>query len=403
MKPLEGIKVIELAQVVAAPTVGRVMSDFGADVIKIEPLGGDVLRGAGIAYALPIEEDDNPLFTIMNSGKKLTAVDTKSEEGYAILMALLEDADVFVSNVRMKSLVKMGLDYNTLKERFPRLIYAHFSGYGQTGPDANKPGYDSTAFWLRNGAMMDWKAEDEFLMNPSYAFGDMTTSNAFLSGILMAIIGRESTGEGTFVTTSLEASGIWCNMCDIISSQPQYGRKFEYDQFHQTDPFCAIYKCSDGRYIGFYDNDYIAEKEKFARLFEMEDIIDDERYETTTTLFKTNAIAEAIERMNAIMEKKTSAEWEKIFEENNISYEIAMHASEVSTDPQAEANGYLEEVEFPNGDRPKIPVPPVKYDKYDRKKTTPAGGIGADTDAVMAELGYTAEQIADLKSRAVIK
>ena len=100
----------------------------------------------------------------MNSGKKLTAVDTKSEEGYAILMALLEDADVFVSNVRMKSLVKMGLDYNTLKERFPRLIYAHFSGYGQTGPDANKPGYDSTAFWLRNGAMMDWKAEDEFLM-----------------------------------------------------------------------------------------------------------------------------------------------------------------------------------------------------------------------------------------------
>ena len=134
------------------------------------------------------EDDKNPLFTIQNSGKRLTSIDLKNPDGKAAFLKLLETADVFLTNVRLPSLGRLGLDYETLYKAYPGLVYAHFSGFGPKGPDAAKPGFDSTAFWLRSGPMADWQVPGSFPFTPTYAFGDMATSSAFLSGILMAII-----------------------------------------------------------------------------------------------------------------------------------------------------------------------------------------------------------------------
>ena len=186
--PLEGIRVVELATVVAAPTASRVLCAFGAEVIKVETKIGDEMRRAGEFEMVVCEDDKNPLFTIQNSGKRLTSIDLKNPDGKAAFLRLLETADVFLTNVRLPSLGRLGLDYETLHKAYPGLVYAHFSGFGPKGPDAAKPGFDSTAFWLRSGPMADWQVPGSFPFTPTYAFGDMATSSAFLSGILMAII-----------------------------------------------------------------------------------------------------------------------------------------------------------------------------------------------------------------------
>ena len=137
--PLEGVKVVEMATVVAAPTTARMLCAYGAEVIKVEGLEGDVMRVAGTHEFTPYEDDLNPLFTIHNSNKKFISLNYKTQEGKKILLDLINSADIFITNVREKSLVRNGLDYESLKETNPSLIYAHFKGYGDKGPAANDP------------------------------------------------------------------------------------------------------------------------------------------------------------------------------------------------------------------------------------------------------------------------
>ena len=292
--PLEGIRVVELATVVAAPTASRVLCAFGAEVIKVETKIGDEMRRAGEFEMVVCEDDKNPLFTIQNSGKRLTSIDLKNPDGKAAFLKLLETADVFLTNVRLPSLGRLGLDYETLHKAYPGLVYAHFSGFGPKGPDAAKPGFDSTAFWLRSGPMADWQVPGSFPFTPTYAFGDMATSSAFLSGILMALIGKKSTGMGTFVSTSLFASGIWCNAIGVVSHQPQFGGERPNDPLRPADPFCHFYECSDGKWIGVFDNEYRRELPKFANLFGMPEIADDPRAASLEALHETDFVVEIV-------------------------------------------------------------------------------------------------------------
>jgi len=344
--PLEGIRVVELATVVAAPTASRVLCAFGAEVIKVETKIGDEMRRAGEFEMVVCEDDKNPLFTIQNSGKRLTSIDLKNPDGKAAFLKLLETADVFLTNVRLPSLGRLGLDYETLHKAYPGLVYAHFSGFGPKGPDAAKPGFDSTAFWLRSGPMADWQVPGSFPFTPTYAFGDMATSSVFLSGILMAIIGKKSTGMGTFVSTSLFASGIWCNAIGVVSHQPQFGGERPNDPLRPADPFCHFYECSDGKWIGVFDNEYRRELPKFANLFGMPEIADDPRAASLEALHETDFVVEIVTRLNAIFKTRPVAEWEAFLSENNVSCERMRTIRDVSTDEQAIANGYIQKVTF---------------------------------------------------------
>lgn len=400
--PLQGVKVVELATVVAAPTTSRMLCAYGAEVIKVETLAGDEMRHAGEWEMVVCEDDKNPLFTIQNSGKKLTAINLKTEAGREAFLRLLEDADVFLTNVRLPSLNRLGLDYETLHERFPSLIYAHFSGFGPKGPDAAKPGFDSTAFWLRNGPLADWQEPGSFPFTPTYAFGDMSTSSVFLSGILMALLGRAQTGRGTFVTTSLMASGIWCNAIGVVSHQEPFGGERPIDPLRPADPFSHFYRCGDGRYIGVFDNEYGRDLPKFAALFDMPELLEDPRCATLAALAETDAVAEVVARLNQIFLTKTSAEWIACLEENNVSCERMRTIRDVSSDPQAIANGYVQPVTYPDELTVMMPCPPVQFSEYEMREYTPAGRIGTDTDAVFHALGYTDEQIAELRAQGAI-
>lgn len=400
--PLEGIKVVELATVVAAPTAGRMLSAYGAEVIKVESLTGDDYRVAGNFECVVCEDYKNPLFTIQNSGKKLVSIDLKQPDGKKAMLRLLDGADVFLTNVRTGGLQRLGLDYESLHERFPRLVYAHFSGFGPKGPVASNPGFDSTAFWLRSGPMADWQVPGSFPFNPTYAFGDMATSSVLFSGILMALLGRERTGHGTRVDTSLFASGIWCNAVAVVSHQPQFGGKRPLDPLRPADPFSQFYMCSDGKWIGIFDNEYQRDLPKFAKLFGMPDIAENPDYASLSTLAESDAIVEFVQRLNELFLTRSSGEWREYLSSNNVSCEVMHCIRDVSTDEQALANGYVKELKFKDGLSVMMPRPPVHFSDYEQRDYVPTGRIGEDTDRVFMAMGYTEEEISQLRDKKTI-
>lgn len=400
--PLSGVKVVELATVVAAPAASRMLCAYGADVIKIETLAGDELRRAGDFEQVPYEDYKNPLFTVYNSNKRTVSINIKSPEGKKAVLQLLSNADVFITNIREASLKRLGLDYEAIKDTFQKLIYVHFTGFGPKGPAANNPGFDSTAFWMRSGAMADWQVKGSFPFVPGYAFGDTATSSVLLSGILMALYARTNTGAGTKVETSLFASGIWCNSVDIVGTQFE-NKHPNPDPLRPCDPFDTTYECSDGKWIGIYTNEYERDKEKFAKLFGIDDILDDRRYDTLETLRATDAVAEGVKRLSEIFKTKSSEQWRELLSAESISCEVMRCSCEVSCDEQAIENHYLEKIEFKDGLDVMMPCPPIHFSNYRRREYEPTGGIGENTDEIFAELGYSENEIRAMRESGAIK
>lgn len=395
--PLSGYRVIELATVVAAPTAGRLLAEFGAEVIKIEPPSGDPLREIGEMHQLPTEAGNNPMFDIFNAGKKLTSIDLKSGEGRKLLMELLGSADVFLTNTRMQSLEKLGLGYETLKEQFPSLIYAHFSGFGLAGPDKDRPGYDTTAFWVRTGAVLDWIPEPQFPFRASYAFGDIASASYFLNGILIALLARERSGRGTLVSTSLFNAGIWMNAASAINAQPQYGRVYPNGRYDPWNLFSDYYRCGDGVWISPASKNYEKDRPMLARLFDMPEFVGDPDCRTVALMRKTGKLEGCVRHLARSIESRTSQEWIRLFLENDLPYETVGSAGALYRDEQARANGFFEDVRYPDGCVTAMPVPPIVLSEYGRRSLVPQGALGADTESVLASMGCSPEEIAKLK------
>lgn len=215
---LEGLKVVEMSTWVAGPSCAAVMADWGADVVKVESPAGDVTRGF---FINPVD-GQSPIYANENRGKKGVVLDTHKVEGRAALKVLLKDADVFVTNTRPGSLKKLGLDYESLKAEFPRLIYAAVTGYGLTGPYANEGAFDITAFWARSGVARAMIPTDQEPFPSRPGFGDHMTAITTVAGVLAALHERQSTGRGRLVETSLIRAGAYAISWDL-ALQLRYG------------------------------------------------------------------------------------------------------------------------------------------------------------------------------------
>jgi len=246
-KPLEGIKVVDLTTFVAAPVTARLLGDLGAEVIKIEHPKGDGWREFGINFNTRFNDDENPVFDIYNSGKKMISVNLKSTEGKEILWKLLDDADVFVTNTRPDALKRLGLAYEDIKERYPRLIYAIVLGYGEEGPDAAKPAFDTTAFWARTGFARDMSPlTDSYIpiTSPS-GVGDTVTGYNLTAQICAALLGRARSGKGECVKAGLYHTGIFTMGTMEIIAQKPWGREFPRSRM-QVEPPGGCYETKDG-------------------------------------------------------------------------------------------------------------------------------------------------------------
>ena len=212
---LEGLKVIEMATYVAAPAAGAMLRDWGADVIKVEPLNGCPMRRffEGMKANVPIE--GNPIFTLDNRGKKGISINTSNEKGADIVRELIKDADIFLTNVRPKSLENAKLNHEVLHKINPKLIYCSLTGYGLDGEERNRPGFDVAAYWSRSGMAHLTQRKGEEPLPIRTASGDHITAISTVSGILAAVYERSQTGKGKVVETSLLRTGIYSVSSDM--------------------------------------------------------------------------------------------------------------------------------------------------------------------------------------------
>lgn len=401
-KPLEGIKVVELADYVSAPVCARILADMGAEVIKIERNTGNVWRETGKASCpWKFTDEENPGYDINNTGKKHIVLNLKTQEGMQICHKLLENADVFVTNNRIQALKRLGLDYETIKDRYPQLIYAIGLGYGENGPDANNPAFDHTAFWARTGFLLDMSplSDDYHPVFPPSSMGDNFTGMTLVSEICAALFNRSKTGKGDYVRSSLFHNGIFAMGAMQIATQGENGTV--YPRTRQTHGVAfGDYLCKDGRYV--YIASGYAEK-LIAKVFTIigkQELLDDPKFSTNSA--RSENANEMFDIIQGAMLQRTSDEWLEFAKEADIPMVRMQHFSEVSEDEQALANGYIQEVRYPSGITYKIASSPIEMDSIGVLSTEPTKCIGADTKVVLGDLGYTDSDLLELREKGVI-
>lgn len=406
-KPFEGLKVLDLSTFVAAPCVCRLLADLGAEVVKIERNTGDGWRGTSTTYC-PAEFsfDENPVYDYYNAGKKHITVNLKDPEGHAIFDKLLDQADIFVTNNRLQGLKRMGIDYDSVKEAHPRLIYAMVEGYGEKGEDANTAAFDTTAFWARCGMLpaLSMRNDDgECLpIYPPSSVGDSFTAFVLLSEINAALYSREKTGRGQMVKAGLFRSGIFAFGTMQVTAARPYGNKFpKYPWDHST--LAGSYKCKDGKYLYIATGVVSETYKKICIVCGHPEWIDDPRYNTPATRYTNRK--EFYTMTRTIFLTKDREEWMKICKDVDLAYGIVNSFEDVSEDPQALANGYLEDVTFRTGRTLKMSACPLSMGDLEGEDMSvkPAPLPGADNKAVLLSLGYTEDEIEKLTESGVIK
>lgn len=399
-KPLEGIRVVELANYVAAPIVCRIAADLGAEVIKIEGRGGDTWRTTAAGHT-KTGPDEIPLFDIFNVGKKSLSLNMKTEEGKEIFFKLLEGADVLVTNTRNQSLVKLGVDYESIKERFPRLIYATLTGYGYEGPDCNAPGFDNIAFWSRSGFSADMTIDGpgSYPVNSRMAMGDTLAGTALFGGVMTALYQREKTGKGDFVTMSLYNAGIWMAGGCLMVAQEPYAHQFPEKRNFGSATNLA-YRCADGEWVRCTIFEYDRYADKF---FNALGVADQVAAFGVTDMKSMNAHADdLVPLFEKVFITKPSAEWLKMFAELDIVSGRINHFADVLKDEQAWANQYLQTYKCVNGAERVIPTCPVRLGSQGALPLGDPFSYGEHNRSVLADLGYTDEQIDDIIAKGAL-
>ena len=399
---LEDIKVIDMGHFVAIPAAGAMLADWGAEVIKVEPLLGEKLREDRRYYGVDKVIKYNGgemdwLIQLYNRNKKGLALDLKKESGRDILYKLIEGSDVFMSNYMVGALKRLKLDYATLRQLNPRLIYGLLTGYGTSGPDKDNPGFDHVAAWARSGL--------QYLMGqlgsppPQQRGGmmDRVVAGYVTAGILAALLHREKTGEGQELEFSLYHSAVWTLAADIQGALMGWPlAKNEHNS--AVNPLFNTYRANDDRWFQLMVSGM--QWSDFCRAIEIPELGNDPRFNTVETREQNKE--ELIRILDEIFASKSSAEWEKRFRENNFMYGRVQTPVEVITDPQALTNDFFSEIYHPVAGRMKLVTTPVKFSQNPASLRKPAPEVGQNTEEILLDLGYNWDNIAQLRREKVI-
>ncbi len=397
--PLEGIKVVEIGVWVAGPAAGGILADWGADVVKIEPPGvGDPARlfKTMLGGDLPF----NPIFENDNRSKRSIVVDLRTEEGLEIAFDLIEEADVFVSNVRPAALERLGLDTEALCKRFPKLIYAVITGYGRDGEDADRAAYDIAAFWARSGIAHSLTQPGSPPPHQRGGMGDHNAGLAAVSGICAALFNRERTGKGEIVSTSLLREGIFTLSFDL-SVALRFGVSVQMgNRKTMGNPAINCYADSEGKYFWIVGLEGERHWPPLARAAGHPEWIGDPRYANPAD--RARNAAGLIEELDEIFATRTREEWGSIFDaETDCWWAPVQSIEEVIADPQAQAAGAF--VEVPDGVGTTIlPATPVDFDHASWAPRSMAPEHGEHTEEILLEIGRTPEDLAKLRDKGIV-
>jgi crotonobetainyl-CoA:carnitine CoA-transferase CaiB-like acyl-CoA transferase len=402
---LEGIKVIDMGHVVAVPAAGRTLSDWGADVIKIEPLSGEYVRGSRRAYGVDLIWEVNGgkvnfQFESLNAGKKAIALDLHQESGREILHKLVQKCDVFMTNYESGTLKKLKADYQALSKLNPKLIYARLSGYGSLGPDKDERGFDIAAGWARSGAMLASALEPGGTPPPArHGLVDMVAGMNMVAGVLAALVHRDMTGKGQELELSLYHSAVWSTISDI---QPALmGRPFQIiERTKVGNPLANIYQTKDKKWLLLTMGQSGLYWAGFCRAIEKPMLEKDPRFKDMAA--REQNCEELIRIIDEVFATQDRDEWRKRLKENNCICGLVQSTSEVVTDPQAIANDFFVEIDNPVSGRLKVVNSPIKFHQNPAFPKGPAPQLGQQTEEILLELGYDWDDISRLKDQKVI-
>jgi crotonobetainyl-CoA:carnitine CoA-transferase CaiB-like acyl-CoA transferase len=395
---LEGIKVVEFATYIAAPSAGGLMTDWGADVIKIEALNGDPIRR--FFGSLGVDMDSNPVFDLDNRGKRGIALDTSTTEGRDTLKRLIKDADVFLTNLRPGSLDRAGLNWDSLKEINPKLIFASVTGYGLEGEEKDRPGFDIAAFWARSGVgkLTTPKGTEPFGLRT--AFGDHVTGLSTVNGILAALLDRARTGEGCLVETSLLRTGIYALGSDY-AIQLKMGRVASTKSRHEmAQPLSNFFKTKDDEWLCIVLRQSEEDWHNIARTVGLAHLVEDERFGSAKNRKKNSA--SLVDELDKAFVGRDLKEWETILDNNDVVWAPFQSAAQVVNDPQAIAAGAFVDMPDQAGGTYRAPAGPVRFHGRDDGPKGPAPHTGEHTVEILKEAGLSQGEIEELRSKKII-
>ncbi len=410
MAGLQGLKVVDLTIFAAAPGCARLLGELGATVYKIERESGDDQRTQGVSWGMKFKTDiDDAAFDCGGFNRKWVSLNLKTERGMEAMMQLLSEADVFITSNRTPALKRMGLDYETLHEKFPRLVWAQLRGYGERGAMANEQGYDAISYSARGGVTMSFpNAGPNFEVgNSPVAFGDWNSSNALAVGVLAALWNAQRTGVGDKVTTSLYHVSNW-GMMSAICAQQQ-GQAHPKDRRHAPCPTNNSYVSSDGVWFVMCFGNYNKFHRKVFEALDMDaHFWEDPELNSLEALARNGRSDEVVAEMERVFKTKTWAEWEPFLAEQELACEKCQTVEDVLHDEEAYANDqlrrvYYEDQGYGEDHSYTITTAPVRLDSLGDPVLRRSLPIGYDTREVLREIGWTDADIDTANASGAVK
>jgi len=398
---LEQVKVIEMGHVIAIPSAAAILADWGADVIKIEIPGvGDQLRGITHSEGGPITNDIHYIFEVVNRNKRGITLNLMHEKGKEIMYELVKKSDVFMTNFQPSALVKMGLEYRSLSELNPMLIYASLTGYGSKGPNKDKPGYDYAAFWANSGLMDKVSDPHSAPRRQRPSVGDNVASMCITAGISAALFARERTGKGQELSFSLYNTGVWTLQTDIqvalsMEQQLPYG-----DIDKAANPLWNTYQTKDGRWLELCMLQSDLFWPRFCDTVGLGHLINDPRFVSSQK--RADNCEALIAMIKKVFSEKTLIEWEEILEQNELFSCRVRTVQEVVNDPQAIENDFFTDLDHYSGRRIRLVASPVLFDQVRPPVRCPAPELGQHVEEILLELGYDWNEISSFRDNGII-
>jgi crotonobetainyl-CoA:carnitine CoA-transferase CaiB-like acyl-CoA transferase len=395
---LEGIRVIDAASFIAGPVATTVMAEFGADVIKIEPPGGDSYRLRNTGY--PASPYNFP-WIVDNRNKRGVAIDLRTADGQDVLHRLVRGADVFVTNVPLDGRARLRVRYEDLVPLNARLIYASVTAYGERGEEASRPGFDSTALWARTGLMDLVRPSPDAAPSRSLpGMGDHPTGMSLFGAIMAALYQRERTGRGTMVSTSLMANGLWWNAIQVQGILCGARTVVRPPREQSVSALANLYRCRDGRWFLM---SLTADERRWpdlAACLDRADLVGDPRFATIESR-RANARA-LIAIFDDVFAKKDWAEWRAILERSGIAFGVVGMLDDIPGDRQMIDSGALVPIDDPRAGARLTVSSPVEIEGQDKAKPTLAPAVGEHTTEVLREAGFADSEIQRLLQTGVV-
>ena len=392
-----GLKVVDFASFIAGPSAAVILSDFGADVVKVEPPKGELWRMGQKIPPQPNSDVAYP-FELANRNKRGIALDLKSTSALQVLERLVKWADVFVVNTPHPARKKLKLEYDDVAQWNPRLIYADITGFGEKGPDAALPGFDITAYWARSGLLSMTRDAGSPPTWPVAGSGDNATAVGIYAAIVTALYRRERTGKGSYVTTSLLASGIWS--ASVFIQAALCGASFYglHDRMHPANAALNVYRSSDGTwFVLIVTPDKLA---AVAQAIGRTDLLTDPRFSDPAKLTQNMPQLTAI--LDKIFGSQPMAHWYEVFNGVHVTFGAVRDPQEVVNDPQLRPNDIVVPLEGAGDKLTSTISSPIQVHGVSKVPAKRAPRIGEHNDQVLSELGFNAAEIDGLHASGAI-